>query len=359
MKLLILTPIYPPQTGGAAQYYSLLSQQLLKSKKIEKIIIISSWHFRAPWRQTQSGLTVYRLLWPYGSGRASLVGIVGFLLRQLQLVFILFWLALLRRPDIVQVHCTFLKIGGRRTNHFFYYLLRLFPAKIVLDIRDLAALPSSDKGFSALICASQNILRKARQLNFTEARLHQIPIPLEIGAIATTLEQADLKPFLLFVGDIQRQKGALELLKAFEILKSRQFQPRLIFIGRNLLGKGFLKLTGKDDQVIYLGPRPRAEVLGFIQSAELLVLPSYSEGMPRVVLESLALKKKVLFPAGIPELERACPEFVLSKTDPKFIAQKIKAVLAKEPECHYSLTQHNPKQVAQQTLKVFNQVLDK
>jgi glycosyltransferase involved in cell wall biosynthesis len=59
-----------------------------------------------------------------------------------------------------------------------------------------------------------------------------------------------------------------------------------------------------DDMVTMLGWRPNQEVLKLIRSSRALVLPSFAEGLPVVIMESLALRRPVIstFVAGIPEL---------------------------------------------------------
>ena len=111
--------------------------------------------------------------------------------------------------------------------------------------------------------------------------------------IATTIADSRSKDFgLLYVGRLDFKKGLRELLIA----------------GKNLLGKGYklrirLVGVGKDREEIKklakdLGIDSRVEFVGWVpmglrlqkeyRSAKLFLLPSYSEGSPKVVIEAMA-----------------------------------------------------------------------
>lgn len=101
---------------------------------------------------------------------------------------------------------------------------------------------------------------------------------------------------IVFVGRLGRRKGVFDLLEAFAGL-GRQWTSRcrLGLIGEpaelDALQQAATRL-GVTDRLIIPGHLGRPEVLRRIKGADLLVLPSHSEGMPNVVLEAFA--------AGVP-----------------------------------------------------------
>ena len=112
---------------------------------------------------------------------------------------------------------------------------------------------------------------------------------------------------LVCVGRLCEQKGQLLLIEAAHLLSERGHQFELVLAGdgdmrpaieagiaRYGLG-GKVRITGwiSSDQV-------RAELL----AARAMVLPSFSEGLPVVIMEAMALRRPVLttYVAGIPEL---------------------------------------------------------
>src|SRR5216683_1451738 len=114
-------------------------------------------------------------------------------------------------------------------------------------------------------------------------------------------------PRFVCVGRLCEQKGQLLLLEAARILKAKGFKFELVlagdgdmraqveaFVGDHKL-QSIVRVTGwiSSDQV-------RNELL----AARALVLPSFAEGLPVVIMEAMALRRPTIstFVAGIPEL---------------------------------------------------------
>jgi glycosyltransferase involved in cell wall biosynthesis len=101
---------------------------------------------------------------------------------------------------------------------------------------------------------------------------------------------------VLFVGRVEPQKGVGELLAAFDRLRSRMPRAVLVMIGdepRAHEVEGGVRCRA-DGAVRFLGPRPHSEVARWMGASDLLALPSWSEGTPNVVLESLASGRPVV-----------------------------------------------------------------
>ena len=93
---------------------------------------------------------------------------------------------------------------------------------------------------------------------------------------------------LLFAGHLYREKGIYELVSACKSIPN---------IHLTMMGKGTpdvisdlkLKAGGDcDNWLTILGGRPMNEVYSAMLSCSVFVLPSYSEGFPNVILESMA-----------------------------------------------------------------------
>jgi glycosyltransferase involved in cell wall biosynthesis len=132
----------------------------------------------------------------------------------------------------------------------------------------------------------------------------------------------DARPWLLYVGRLERSKGVLDLLEAFSLLAGRRSDVRLAVVGdgpaRPACDRAGEQLRGR---LLVAGPRPLDEVARWMAASHALVLPSWAEGTPNVVLEALACGRRVvatpvggtvdlitgpdlgeLVPAGRPEL---------------------------------------------------------
>jgi glycosyltransferase involved in cell wall biosynthesis len=114
---------------------------------------------------------------------------------------------------------------------------------------------------------------------------------------------------LLFVGRLAAVKGVPLLLEAVARLQPRFPDMRLTLIGdgpeRHTL-ENTARSLGVTDTVSFVGYRSQAEVAEALSTTDLFVLPSFAEGVPVVLMESLAAQVPVVTTriAGVPELVR-------------------------------------------------------
>ncbi len=124
----------------------------------------------------------------------------------------------------------------------------------------------------------------------------------------TTATAAPARPGnILCVGRLSPEKGQLILLQALALLGAEGIKPTLTLAGdgelRELLEQACREL-GLEAQVRITGWISNAQVRNEIAAAQLLVVPSFAEGLPVVIMEAMALARPVLatYVAGIPEL---------------------------------------------------------
>jgi glycosyltransferase involved in cell wall biosynthesis len=136
---------------------------------------------------------------------------------------------------------------------------------------------------------------------------------------------------ILTVGRLSREKGHIDLLKAVGLLK-RGFAPefRVVIVGdgpeRRPLEVAAQKL-GISRHVIFAGQQ--ADVAPYYAMADLVVLPSHSEGSPNVLLEAIAAGIPVVATevGGIPEIANNVGNTLLvNKGDVSELANTVSAV---------------------------------
>jgi glycosyltransferase involved in cell wall biosynthesis len=111
---------------------------------------------------------------------------------------------------------------------------------------------------------------------------------------------------IVFVGHLIKEKGIYELVEACSQISAikellligpyeKNTETKLLQLAERRENAAWFKLTGTLD---------RAGVLGAMQSSPILVLPSYSEGFPNVVLEAMAMGCAVIATdvGAIPEM---------------------------------------------------------
>ncbi len=131
-----------------------------------------------------------------------------------------------------------------------------------------------------------------------EAAFHQVaPVPIPAA------------PRLVCVGRLCEQKGQLLLVEAAQRLAAKGIAFEIV-----LAGDGEMRREVEDLIALY-GLYGRVRITGWISSDQVreeilaargLVLPSFAEGLPVVIMEAMALRRPVLttYVAGIPELIR-------------------------------------------------------
>lgn len=116
-------------------------------------------------------------------------------------------------------------------------------------------------------------------------------------------------PRFVCIGRLNEQKGQLMLLEAARQLAERDVDFEVVLIGDGELRpqlEGFIREHKLDKQVQLTGSLTGAEVREQIRRSRALLLPSFAEGLPIVIMEAMAAGRPALttWVAGIPELVR-------------------------------------------------------
>jgi colanic acid/amylovoran biosynthesis glycosyltransferase len=116
-------------------------------------------------------------------------------------------------------------------------------------------------------------------------------------------------PRLVCVGRLMEAKGQLLLIEAVHGLSQKGIRIELVLAGDGEMRAELEKLIaqyGLEGQVRITGWISSIQVREEIQAARGMVLPSFAEGLPVVIMEAMALRRPVMttYVAGIPELVR-------------------------------------------------------
>lgn len=114
---------------------------------------------------------------------------------------------------------------------------------------------------------------------------------------------------LVCVGRLCPQKGQLLLIEATAKLYQEGLRPRMVLAGDGEMRRDLERLIderGLADVVRITGWINEEQVRHWLMTARAMVLPSFAEGLPVVIMEALALGRPVIstYVAGIPELVR-------------------------------------------------------
>ena len=122
---------------------------------------------------------------------------------------------------------------------------------------------------------------------------------LELGATKTATSEVFCNPTFLFLGWLEKEKGIFELLDAcLDISRICQFS--LVIAGRGRAeqeARDFVIANCLQDCVEFVGWVQGADKDDLLKKADVLVLPSWAEGFPNVIIEAMAAKVAVIVTA--------------------------------------------------------------
>ncbi len=181
----------------------------------------------------------------------------------------------------------------------------------------------------AVISVSQALKRKIYQLTDGEANVKVIYNGVNHELFQLEEQKANK---ILYIGNLKAEKGVYELLEAYSQL-TPETRPKLVIAGggpelQNLADR--VQQYQLSEDVLLPGPVKHEEVPELLSTARLLVLPSYHEGVPNVVLEAFACGTPVVATSvgGIPEIvEAGKTGFLCAPRDSRGLLEAIRKAL--------------------------------
>ncbi|NVB76986.1 MAG: glycosyltransferase family 4 protein [Kofleriaceae bacterium] len=129
--------------------------------------------------------------------------------------------------------------------------------------------------------------------------------PRDRAAARAALDLPATGPVAVCIGNLKPEKGVLDLGRAWQSVVRLVPDATLLVVGDGPL-KGELEALTKPlgERVRLIARQPLERVPTYMAAADILVLPSHSEGTPNVVLEALASGRRVVATTvgGVPDL---------------------------------------------------------
>jgi len=139
---------------------------------------------------------------------------------------------------------------------------------------------------------------------------------------------------VLYVGRLVAEKGLRELIAATRSLRGTRPRLELALIGTGPLHAEFAADLARDaGLVVHLpGAQTPELVARWMTAANLLALPSYSEGYPNVLVEALACGRPIVATpvGGVPEIVDASCGVLVAPRDAAALADGLDAALARD-----------------------------
>jgi len=356
MKVCMLTTGFPRFKGDLFGNFILELAKELKAQEVE-VEIVAPHEGGLPRREIMEGVQIrrFRYLLPaswqrvaYGGGIPTNIKTSWIARLQVPLFLFGFWLAAVRAVR----HCHLVHCHWTISGLAAYLATRLHPRPLVLSVRgsDIHLLEGGlmrrlnrriYQWMDVVIAVSEDIAGKLEQAGVPGEKIGVVYNgvderfqPHDREGMRRRLGLPQGRFIVLFVGLLVPVKGVDVLLEAVKIIDDE----RLLCV---LVGDGSLKeslrqqaeLAGLGDGVLFAGRRSSEEIPVWMNAADVLVLPSLSEGRPNVVLEAQACGLPVVATrvGGTPELIHDGETGLLVESgDPQALARGIGELMRDE-----------------------------
>lgn len=287
-KVLLFTPLFPPYRGGGPNYYATLVNHLADECSL---VVLTSYHPDRPLRQTENDVPIYRVV----PRVRSLPRVFRGLIEPLAALIAVIVLAIRHRIRIVHSHSTSLAALGVALGA---YLLSL---PILYDCRDegfpcpLVQFGKTPIWFS---CA-ENISDQLTDCGVHPDLIIHTPVtnPEYVREYIDKSDTSGELSTITYVGRLREEKGVRLLLEIFEEYASQVDRGRLKLIGDGPLRDELAARVNASDvaeRVTMVGEVSHRDAVKHIAESDVLVLPSASEGTPRVVIEAMEVGTPVV-----------------------------------------------------------------
>lgn len=302
MNLLLLNYEYPPVGGGAANATQAIARSLIHQK--HKVSVLTSGLASSLEQADEEGIKVHRLRGCRSQrDRGTFIEMLAFIVGSRRTA-----LELQTRHKFDASIAFFTIPSGPASYRLFRrqkvpYLISLRGGDVPGHVPGHRAMHFLTRPFRrALLNSAKAVVANSASLAATSRAadlcpVHVIPNGVDCGVyhprlieVKRRMPQDPLR--LLYVGRIHPEKNLGILIKQLAALpSSRKSSVELTVIGDGV-ERADLKLLsekiGIASNIRWLGWQPKEELPKFYRTADVLVNPSYYEGMPNVVLEAMA-----------------------------------------------------------------------
>jgi len=307
MRICLCIPYFPPVMGGAERQASLLASKLVESG--DDVTVVTRHLPGQPAREVSGGVRIHRAIRP--GRRGALFGL-GYMLSLLA-----FFADPRARFEVVQAYGIHLGayIACRlRPRRGFRVVVRPMSFGPIGDLAMLAQMrfwplwqggDAPTRGHllrtiqeaDALVALSRDLAAELIAHGFPSHRIVQIangvPLPetlWEPSRAKMTRQSLGIPadPLLLFVGRLDRHKGAVDLLRAVPALVKRYPKLLVILLGDGPLREELTSLAVESGVSTHVRLSGVADPTPFLQAADAFVLPTLGEGMSNALLEAMA-----------------------------------------------------------------------
>lgn len=324
MKILFVTPLFPPSLGGVELYVYNLARGLQQTHRAEVVVVTSNTEARQITVEEDQGIKIYRLPVMLRVSNTPIHPLWYFTLKKIIRE---------EKPDIINSHQPVPFIGDLAaslagdipfvlTYHAGTMKKQKFFIDLVISLYEKLILPQTAKKAARIICVSHFVGETLLKKHAAKITIISPGVNTSLYKPEPTIKRADNR--VLFIArykKMYRMKGLYHLIEAI-----------------NLLDGIKLRVVGEEDEntnpnVEFVGVKHGDALVQEVQQASVLVLPSlaHMESFGMVLIEAMACQTPVIGTqiGGIPEVIRDNIDgFIVPPADSKALALAISKIIA-------------------------------
>jgi glycosyltransferase involved in cell wall biosynthesis len=338
-RILHVSPYFPPHIGGLENHVEVLSQEQGKLGH-DVSVLTSTSGGTLPGGLWENGIRVRRLR-SFKLGDDTLpLGMFRTLMRENG------------TNDIVHLHghlfysttlgAMHRRLHGAPTVMTFHgdYKAVTPAGRWMKRVRDLTQGPIILNSLDGMIALTRFDKARLMAMGMDEGRISIVPNgvdldvfqPVDAGARNEFRERFGVPedaPMLLFLGKLLEQKGFLDLLRAMPRVLEQVPDAHLMVLGEGPdlpRGRQMVRREGIGNFVTFAGRMCCDDLVTAYGAAQVVTLPSHSEGMPLVILEAAATGRPVVATSvsGIPEfVEEGKTGSLVPPSDPESLSDAL------------------------------------
>jgi glycosyltransferase involved in cell wall biosynthesis len=324
VKLLLVTPYFPPRSGGLETYAFNIAQGLIRTYNYEVVVVTSNPDGKQQIIEDYRGIKVYRLPIMLRIANTPINPLWYFTLKKIISI---------EKPDIINSHQPVPFIGDVialltgnipfvLTYHTGTMRKDKFLFDVIIQLYETIILPHTARKASKIICVSHFVRNTIlKKYSYKSTVIHPgVDISL-FTAQPNSKKDNNLVLFVCHYKSMHQVKGLPYLLAALKKLP----ETRLCIVGE--------KDDFADERIISAGIKRGQELVEEMQRASVVVLPSlpHKESFGMVLIEAMACQTPVIGTdiGGIPEvIQNGIDGFIVPAENSDALAQAIAKIVS-------------------------------
>ncbi|CZQ96520.1 glycosyl transferases group 1 [Trichococcus palustris] len=216
--------------------------------------------------------------------------------------FKIIWALLTFGPDVIHIHMSYR--GSFQRTYLIHKLCLIFGVQDVIHLHGSEFKKWYDESKSYKQKKIRSLLRECsamivlgdewkRRIKEIEPKTNTIVVSNTVSIPIEIVKWNDSRFQVLFLGVLIKRKGVDILLEAVSLLHSKGNLDHVQFViagtgEEEIFLKGKSALLGLEDKVRFLGWTEGEVKRQLMKESQMLVLPSYNEGLPMAVLEAIS-----------------------------------------------------------------------